>query len=106
MIMNNLEIILQEAKKFFDQKNYIEAIKKFERYIASRPNDYENWFNLGVVHRYNQDIDKEIFCNKKVLLLNSKHRPAIANLGNSYFIKKEVEKALYYWKMLIEIAPA
>lgn len=97
--------LLEQASSFHNRKIYDAAIILYRQYLSANPNDYKIWYNLGVAYRQSGNVNEEINCNKRVISLNSQFTPALANLGYSYFVKKDFQNAINFFEKLAEIDP-
>lgn len=56
--MKNVEELVELAKFYFLNKNFEEAIKKYEEALKLEPKDARIYYNLGIVYETMNVIDK------------------------------------------------
>jgi len=56
-----------EGVKAFDEKEYTQAIQKFEEIIAETPNDVAAYYNLGLSQMANENYGEALWAFEKVL---------------------------------------
>ena len=85
--------------------NYKEAIHNFEKIIQFNPKFADAHYNLGVILKNNNQINRSIECFEKSITLNPNKFEAYNNLGNIYRDKHKTKLAIKYYLNCLEIDP-
>jgi len=88
------EKLFTRAKEATDQKNYDEAIARFQELLASDGKDFQAWSELGTVYLLKQNYDE----SEKAYLRSIAERPnfflALMNLGRLRSLRNNFEGAI------------
>jgi hypothetical protein len=88
---------------YFAEGKIQPAILEYEKAVRS---DYYNCersaFNLGEAYRKLNQIDKAVDAYKISAALRN-YGEVYNNIGNCYYLKKDFNNALFYWKKAVEI---
>ncbi len=76
------------------EHRYTEAVKKFEEYIASHPNNEEVWSRMGKLYYVKGDLNKAKIALEKALLLHPGLNEALYVSALLYIDLKDYPKAL------------
>ncbi|OGI23252.1 MAG: hypothetical protein A2287_07255 [Candidatus Melainabacteria bacterium RIFOXYA12_FULL_32_12] len=87
------------------KKEFLTAIKCFEKAIEIKPDYADAYFNRGLVFNYVDKIDEAIKNYEKALELNLNSDALYINLGTAFQDKKDIEKAIYFYKKGLELYP-
>ena len=86
-------------------ENYNEAIINFKNIIKINSNFADAYYNLGIIYKKINLIDKSIDNYYKCIKINSKKYEAYNNLGNIFKDKLEIESAIKNYLYCLEINP-
>ena len=76
--------LLRQGKAYYNNKEYEEAIKYFQKAAELNPDDETNWSWLGCSYNLNGNYEEAIRCLNKSVELNPDNDWNWAWLGNSY----------------------
>lgn len=97
------KLLLLLGNNYYLQGKYDLATKVYKAYTDLYPDDINGFFNLSLSYlkeNKEEDFLKTLF---ECYNLNNKFVPALFNIANYYFNKKEFNTALKYYKELTEI---
>ena len=97
---NNLGNVQKELKKLSQSK------KSFQKAIEISPRDPDIYINLGSVFKIERNLDKAIYYINKGIQLNPENETLVVafnNIGNIYFEKKDIKKALNFYKKALDL---
>jgi len=89
------------GEAYLREGRYSAALKELLKTEAMTPDDYFLQFDLGLTYLYLDETDKAIYHFKKSLAIKDNYGPARNNLGNAYAEKKEWDKAIEQYKIVI-----
>ncbi len=89
----------------FINKNYYEAEKLSLIFTKKFPNFQFGWKMLGVIHLQNGNYDKALIANIKSHELAINDHEAAYNLGINYHNLNDLDKAIKYYSLAININP-
>ena len=92
---DNIENILEEAKKAFQSKDYLRASQHCEKVIEARPHNLDARYLLANSAYYLGDTNKASDLLEKILVAKPSHIDAGILLGQIYFRRKD-------WKSLAD----
>ena len=72
--MNQVEILCQKGKKFFENGEYLEAMQCYEQAILLNPNDPDLWNSKGLVLRTLGRYNEAIECFNKSLQIDPRDK--------------------------------
>ncbi len=84
-------------------KNYTSALKNFETILEIQPNFAEAHYNLGIIFRRLNQIDKSLKHYRECIKINPKKFEAYNNLGNIYRSKHKIKLAIQMYLQCLEI---
>lgn len=103
---------LKNAVSHYNQKDYAEAIKFFEKAIAQEAKSAETYNKLGTAYRfrYEQTKDAKLLANEidafqKALKLDPKFSEAMINLGFAYDHQGDKVNAVHWFKKALALNP-
>jgi Flp pilus assembly protein TadD len=103
---------LKQAISHFNQKEYAEAIKYFEKAIAQEAKSAETYNKLGLAYRFQYRQTKEpklliseIDAFEKALKIDPKFWEAMINLGFAYHDRGETAKANACFRKALALNP-
>ena len=97
---NNLGNVQKELGKLSKSKI------NFQKAIEISPESPDTYINLGSVLRLEKDFDKAIYYISQGIQLNPKNNALVVafnNIGNIYVEKKDIKKALNYYKKALDL---
>jgi tetratricopeptide (TPR) repeat protein len=97
--------LLKEAVEAYEQKNYTEAIAKYEQILVEFPSLYQIRLNVGNCHRDMGDLDKALSEYQSVLEKEADHTGALVNMGDVMVRKGDLDQAVTYFEKAILNAP-
>jgi len=95
---------LQEVVRFIDREIY-PRVSKLQGEIRKSNNSPKYINKLGVLYAKYELTDKALVQFNKILKTQEYH-PALINMGNIYYLKGQMEKALTYYERAAKKAPA
>lgn len=107
-----LDASLQKALTYEAEKNPEEAIKQLEKIVKNNPPNYQNYlllaeirFQLGRLYFNANRLDEAVFQLNRALDLAPNHSNSLYVLGLVYKKKGEKDKAISYFKRVLELNP-
>lgn len=97
------KLLMLLGNNFYFQGKYNQAIKIYNDYLESYPDDANAYFNLGLTYLILLDEEKAINYFIEAYKKNSKHIPSIYNLALYYFKKKDYDNSMLYFNQLISL---
>ena len=79
------QILMQMAYNEIYANRYGEAIPYFKQYLALRPEDTTNWFNLAICYTNTKQFDSAVAVYYKMLVLAPQSTDALIGLGDFYY---------------------
>lgn len=92
---------LTEANQLLEQKQYAEAIAKYEEIIAAEPTLYQIYFNIGVAQQGKGDLDQARASFQKVLDQESNNTGALVGIGDVLVAQGKLDEAVTYFEQAI-----
>lgn len=92
---------LDEANKFFDAKQYPEALAKYEEILVDQPTLYQVNYNIGSVYRQMGDLDKAREYYEKVLAEEPMNTAALVGIGDLLVDQGKLEESVPYFEKAI-----
>ena len=89
------------GEAYLREGRYSAALKELLKAEAMTPDDYFLQFDLGLTFLFMNQNDKAIHHFKKSLAIKDDYGPARNNLGNAYAEKKEWDKAIEQYEIVI-----
>ncbi len=97
------KLLMLLGNNFYFQEKYNQAIKIYNDYLESYPDDANAYFNLGLTYIKMLDEEKAINYFIEAYKKNNKHIPSIYNLALYYFKKKDYDNSMIYFNQLISL---
>ena len=91
--------------KYFDGKNFKDALPYFEKAVAIDSMFAFAWDNIGVCNRQMGNYDAAIVAYRKSLALDPEGITPLYNLPVVYRLKKDFESAIIEYKKIVKIYP-
>lgn len=79
------QILMQMAYNEIYANKYAAAIPWFQQYLALRPDDTTNWFNLAICYSNTKQYDSAVSVYYKMLKLSPQSTDALVGLGDFYY---------------------
>lgn len=92
---------LDEANALFDQKQYKEAIAKYEELLAAEPTLYQVNYNIGAAYREMKDFDKAMTYFQKVLEQDPTNSASLVGMGDALVGEGKLDEAVGYFEKAI-----
>jgi tetratricopeptide (TPR) repeat protein len=83
--------------------NSQEAVNYLNKIISINPKNSFAYYNLGLLHFKNQDLNNAIGAFEKATKYNKKFGAAFYNLANCYFLKNEYKKAVQNYSKALSL---
>jgi tetratricopeptide (TPR) repeat protein len=97
------KLLLLLGNNYYLQANYNQAIKTYNEYIESYPNDANCYYNLGLTNLKLNDDDKALANFVEAYKNDNKHIPAIFNIAEYYYKQNDLKNSYYYFKKIEEL---
>lgn len=94
--------MLQEANSLFEQKQYSEAIAKYEELLTAEPTLYQLHINIGSAYREMGELDEAVASFEKVLAEEPMNTSALISMGDVHVAKGELDEAVSYFEKAID----
>lgn len=104
-IENSYEFYGLIANSYFNEKNYEDAIKYYNKSIEANKNYISSYCNIAEIYSLKKDFDKAEKHYKKAIEISPEYVFPYYKIGNLYFIKQEYETAIKWYKKALEIEP-
>jgi tetratricopeptide (TPR) repeat protein len=93
---------LSEANQLLEQKQYAQAIAKYEEIITVEPTLYQINYNIGVAQREMGELDKARASFQKVLDQEPNHLGSLVGMGDVLVEQKKLDEAVTFFEKAIE----
>lgn len=93
--------LLKEANELLRQKQYTEAIAKYEALVEAQPSFYQVHEYLGVSHRELGNLDTALEEFNKVLAVDATHAPTLISIGDILVSQQKLEEAVVYFEKAV-----
>lgn len=84
-------LLLNIAYDHIQIDQYLEAIPYFKQYVALKPDDVNNMFNLAICYNNVGFFDSALAVNREIIAIDSTHAEAYGNIGR--FFNQRVREA-------------
>lgn len=101
----NKEDYFITGNKFWESKNYSEAINQFKKILATESTNFKAQLSIANVLKEQGKIDEAIPEYEKAITLNNLDPRPYKHLGKIFEGKQEFEKTVYYYRKYLETAP-
>jgi cytochrome c-type biogenesis protein CcmH/NrfG len=102
----DFDSIVELGNMNFDQKNYDDAIRLYQKALEIRPDALNVRTDMGTAMFYQNRFDDAIAQFNEVLKSDPNNAQALFNLGVSMLHgKNDPKKALEYWERMVETNP-
>ena len=102
VVTKNEGSLFGEANEFYEQGNYGEALKIYERELANDPTMYQVNLMIGNVHREMEMYDEAIGAFQKVLDEEPMHSGALVSVGDILVTQQKLDEAIVYFEKAID----
>jgi tetratricopeptide (TPR) repeat protein len=93
---------LDEANALFEQKQYQEAIAKYQELLATEPTLYQINYNIGAAYRELKDYDNAIAAFQKVLEQDGSNTASLVGMGDVLVAQGKLDDAVGYFEKAID----
>ena len=101
---HNKSLYLKSAREI-DNKNYAQATATLRELVASDPNDFPAWTELGNLYSLQQDYEAAEKCYVGATAIRPSYFPAILNLGRVQLVRKNYQHAIESLEAALRIEP-
>ncbi len=103
---NTPEDNYKAGRDLFKKNNYSSALYYFQKAVELDPNNVDYLTELAIAHYKLKNYDEAIRTYEKIISLHPDNVSSYYNrIGNIYWIKKDFEKAEFYFRKAIELDP-
>jgi tetratricopeptide (TPR) repeat protein len=99
----NRSLLLLLGNNYFFRTDYEKSLKTFNIYMESYPDRAEGFFNAGLTYQKLNDEQNTLKYFLEAYKVNDKFIPVLYNLADFYFLKKEYDSSIIYFRSLIEL---
>jgi tetratricopeptide (TPR) repeat protein len=92
---------LTEANQLLEQKQYAEAIAKYEEILAAEPTLYQIHYNIGIAQQAKGDLDAAKASFQKVLDQEANNTGALVSIGDVLVAEGKLDEAVSYFEKAI-----
>lgn len=93
--------LLREANDLLRQKQYPEAIAKYEELLEARPSFYQLHEYIGIAYREMGDLETALAEFHKVLEHDAMHADALISIGDILVTQQKLEEAVEYFEKAV-----
>jgi tetratricopeptide (TPR) repeat protein len=93
--------LLREANDLLRQKQYPQAIAKYEELLEAEPSFYQTHEFIGVAYREMGDLDTALAEFHKVLETDARHAGALISIGDVLVSQQKLEEAVEYFEKAV-----
>ena len=97
------QLAYDDGMDYFKEKEYKNAILKFEKATKLDPKFAYAWDNLGISYRKIKQYDKAINAYHNSLKIDPNGKMPLLNLAITYSLKEDMKKSEVYYKKYIKI---
>jgi len=101
----SVETLINDGIKFYNQKNYDEAFKCFDKATTLGPENDTAWVKKGQTLAKKEKYDDAIKCYDKALVINQKNLEALYGKGDALFAQGKYKEALECYNKILVIKP-
>jgi tetratricopeptide (TPR) repeat protein len=95
--------LLSEANEAYLQKNYDEALAKYQELLEESPTLYQVHLNIGDIHRARGDLDEAMAEYQMVLEEDPSDGQALASVGDVLIKQGKLDEAVEYFEKAVEL---
>lgn len=97
--------LYQKSAKEIESKSYPQAIATLRELVASDPNDFPAWSDLGMLYFVQKDYEAAENSYASALTAKPSYFPAVFNLGKVQLARKNYEQAIGSLEAALKIEP-
>ena len=97
--------LYQRSAKEIESKNYAQAIATLHEIVASDPNDFQAWCDLGMLYFIQKDLEAAENSYVSAAAARPSYFPAMLNLGRVRLARKDYEHAIESLEAALKIEP-
>ena len=97
--------LYQKSAREIDNKNYAQATATLRELVASDPNDFPAWAELGNLYSIQKDYEAAEKCYVGATAIRPLYFPAILNLGRVQLVRKNYGRAIASLEAALRIEP-
>lgn len=99
------EINYKSGRESFKKNDYSLALNYFMKAVESEPDNIDYLTELAIAHYRLKNYDEAVRNYDRIMSLDSNNAFAYNSVGNICWIKKDFEKAEFYFRKAIELNP-
>ena len=99
--MEGKNALLAEANELLKQKQYPEAVAKFEELLVAQPSFYQAHEFIGIAYREMGDDDDALAEFHKVLDLDAGHANSLISIGDILVSQQKLDEAVVYFEKAV-----
>ena len=93
--------LIQEANELLRQKQYSQAIAKFEEFLVAEPSFYQAHEFIGIAYREMGDYDAALAELEKVLAEDASHATTLITIGDILVVQQKLDEAVEYFEKAV-----
>ena len=93
--------LLREANELLQQKQYQQAIAKYEELLEAEPSFYQTHEFIGVAYREMGELDTALAEFQKVLDSDARHAGALISIGDILVAQQKLDEAVEYFEKAV-----
>ncbi len=93
--------LLKEANELLRQKQYAEALVKYEALVEAQPSFYQIHEYMGIAHRELGNLDSALEEFHKVLAVDATHAPTLISIGDILVSQQNLEEAVVFFEKAV-----
>ncbi len=97
------QLAYDDGMDYFNEKDYNNAILKFQKAVKLDPKFTFAWDNLGISFRKVKQYDQAINAYQKSLQINSEGKMPLLNLAITYSLTKNMTNSVKYYQKYIRL---
>ncbi|GHT69840.1 tetratricopeptide repeat family protein [Bacteroidia bacterium] len=90
---------------YYQQENYTQAIKCYQKGVEIDPNDAKAYYNMGNAYRQQENYAQAIKCYQEAIEIDPNDAAAYYSMGYTYARQENYTQAIKCYQKAIEIKP-
>ncbi|GMR21967.1 MAG: hypothetical protein BMS9Abin37_0290 [Acidobacteriota bacterium] len=99
--MESSNALLTEANELLKQKQYSQAVAKYEELLVAQPSFYQVHEFVGIAYREMGDYDAAVAEFEKVLAQDASHTSTLISIGDVLVAQRKFDEAVEYFKRAV-----